>query len=176
MMLDDIDPALPAVDKREAYPVKIDPQSELTSARYWQIYTDYTTKHRTIKQLAEDAGYSVAHVQNIIRWCAKELENTPAQTYRSAMVDKVSAHLQKLERVLERGSYTGPDGKEYNNIPIKDQVSLFKEIRLAMQLLGRTQGAIDEEGDGNRPINIILPNLGRGEGATRVVNGDPYQD
>jgi DNA-binding transcriptional MerR regulator len=166
MLLDDIDPAVEPVERREAYPAKVDPQGELTTARYWQIYTDYTTKHRTMKQLAEDTGYTVAHIKNIIKWCVKELEGTPAETYKEQMIEKVSHHLQKLERILESGTA----------IDVKDQLAVFREIRLAMQLLGKTQGSLDEKTGKPTQININLPNIGRGTGARRVVDGDPYQD
>ena len=140
-------------------PDKIEPASELTRKKYFNIYTEYSTKHLTHRQLAEQYNYSPKYIKDILRWCAKQLEETDPVTAKEAMIDKVSVHLQRLEEMMDD-----------DDIAFSEKLALLKEIRISVKLLGQAQGLM--EGDGRQApthIEINLPNLGRGEGVATIT-------
>jgi len=139
---------------------KINPQSELTHDRYFQVWADRTTDHLTVKQLAEKYNYAPSHVKNILGWCSRQFEYLDKTDLKSSIRDQISHHLQKLETILEDDGYK-LDGKE--------KAALLKEIRLSLTLLGRVDDVLAEGGNGGQSgkIEIVLPDIGRGQGIAR---------
>lgn len=150
-------------------PTSIDPQNEETKRKYFNLFTEYSTKNITQRQLAEKYGFSPVYVNRILKWCSEQLEGIDRPTYQEAMVEKVSVHLQKLDGFLDRMEKVGGGTKE--------SIAVMAEMRRTMQLLGKAQGLMDD-GKVGRPmkVEINLPNIGRGQGvgpaSAKVIEGE----
>lgn len=143
--------------------IKWAPSTDAGEKSCFQLYGEYVTKRRTITQLALEHRLTSDHVRQRIKWAAyrmlaeKEDNDVVRQISDSYLMD----HLERIETELE--------GCEKESV----RATLLKERRLTLKDLADIRGVRDfgrDRDDGK--INIILPNLKRGEGTTVIAQKD----
>jgi hypothetical protein len=140
----------------------LEPKTRQTKDKYLRIYETYVLGHLTQKQVAEKFKMHPQYVGKIIKWACFYLSGPKnKEVYKQTLEDSLSYQLQKLEEILSRAK----DGGR-----IKDELAVLAEIRRTHRLLGQVRSVIKEIGEdvNKQQINIIVPQLHRGEGVESI--------
>jgi hypothetical protein len=119
------------------------------------------------RDLAEEWQLGVPTICKYIKWAAEEIDTRFDRTvYKHQLDATINENLDRLEELYEEASCIR--GKNF-----RDRAQILAEIRRTKELKGKIHSIIGS-GAGNgaadgKQINIIIPNLNRGEGTGSVV-------
>jgi len=151
------------------------PKNKAIQAKYFEIYTDYVENHLTYQQLMKKYQRSHHSICNAIKYVTFTL-NKKADPRQAQQIlhDKMLIQLQRLEDMLKDEIVVDKKtGKEVAvPKPIGVKLAVIAEIRRVSKLVAQAGSAFlkpDKGGQGQTPINIIMPNTNAGQGVKNAV-------